>query len=91
MTGLQTLMATGLNLAVLDQQPPFPTGTLRWHRVAEGVLPDADTTVLMWVLYGDGQDWAVGWWDGEVWRDAASGGDVAGCVAYWCEPQGPQA
>ena len=64
--------------------------TLDWHRAAD-TLPDADTTVLMWVVDPEGADWAAGWWDGEAWRDAASGGVVAGEVTAWAEPEGPQA
>ena len=61
---------------------------LEWHATAAG-LPDADTTVLMWVHCGTDADWASGWWDGQDWRDAASGGIVAGTVMHWAEPEGP--
>jgi hypothetical protein len=62
---------------------------LEWH--AADTLPDADATVLMWVREGSAADWASGWWDGEDWRDAASGGVVAGTVTHWAEPEGPPA
>ena len=44
---------------------------------------------MMWVVDGNESDWAAGWWDGEEWRDASSGGVVAGLVTHWCEPEGP--
>ena len=63
---------------------------LRWTEAAQ--LPDADMTVLMWIAYSDGtSDWAAGWWDGECWRDAATGGKVFGSVTHWAEPAGPRA
>jgi hypothetical protein len=59
---------------------------------AAAKLPDADLTVLLWVRYADGtSDWAAGWWDGDCWRDAASGGPVSGTVTHWAEPAGPLA
>ena len=63
--------------------------TLSWTATAS-TMPDSDLTVLMWVRCADGaEDWASGWWDGEAWRDAASGGVVAGEVTHWAEPEGP--
>lgn len=63
--------------------------TLTWHPAAQP--PDADTTVLLWIREDDGsEDWAAGWWDGENWRDAASGGVVAGRVTHWSEPEAPK-
>ena len=61
---------------------------LEWHATDAG-LPDADITVLMWVHYNADADWSSGWWDGQEWRDAASGGVVAGVVTHWAEPEGP--
>ena len=56
---------------------------MEWHAVGDG-LPDADTTVLMWI----GSDWFAGWLDSDGWRDAASGALVDG-VTHWAEPEGP--
>jgi hypothetical protein len=64
--------------------------TLHWHRASD-TLPDADMTVLMWVVDDDGADWFSGWWSGEAWHDAAHGGIVMGAVTHWAEPEGPQA
>ncbi|MEY2686850.1 MAG: hypothetical protein RL375_1048 [Pseudomonadota bacterium] len=67
------------------------TGDAMTWTPAVDQLPDADLTVLLWVSYADGTaDWAAGWWDGECWLDAASGGEVAGQVTHWAEPAGPQ-
>jgi hypothetical protein len=63
------------------------TEALQWHPAEQ--LPDADITVLLWVVYGTEPDWCRGWWDGEAWRDCASGGVVAGVVTHWAEPAGP--
>jgi len=55
-------------------------------------LPDAEIAVLMWVREPDGAtDWWRGWWDGECWRAADHGGEVAGVVTHWAEPAGPLA
>ncbi len=62
---------------------------LEWHCVANGDLPDDDLTVLLWVKDGGTADWASGWRDGDAWRDAASGGVVAGEVTHWAAPEGP--
>jgi|JI102314A2RNA_FD_contig_51_4458882_length_2336_multi_2_in_0_out_0_3 hypothetical protein len=52
--------------------------------------PDADTTLLLWIVYEDGDaDWAAGWWDGEVWRDASTGGPASGEVTHYSSPMGP--
>jgi hypothetical protein len=63
--------------------------TLTWI-ATDRTMPDADTTVLMWVVYPDGSaEWASGWWDGIAWLDASTGGELAGAVTHWCEPDGP--
>ena len=90
MTGLETLQADGLDIAALD------AGTmaelLEWHCVAGGDLPDADITVLMWVRDWAGiTDWERGWFDGEAWHLAESGGMCAGTVTHWAQPEGPAA
>jgi len=94
MTGLQTLLRDGFDLAAAATQPadisPPMAELLEWHATADA-LPDADITVLMWVREAGGADWHSGWWDGQDWRDAASGGVVAGEVSHWAEPEGPGA
>jgi hypothetical protein len=62
---------------------------MEWHHADQ--LPDADMTVLLWVVCGTEQDWCSGWWDGDCWRDCASGGEVAGRVTHWAEVEGPAA
>lgn len=66
------------------------TETLTWHPVAEP--PDADITVLLWLAEEglDPADWCAGWWDGEDWRDCASGGVIERTVTHWAQPEGPQ-
>ena len=68
------------------------TETLTWHPAQAGSMPDADTTVLMWVIDPiDGHgEWFAGWWDGDCWRDASSGAPVYGEVTHWASPEGPQ-
>ena len=66
------------------------TETLTWHPAS--APPDADTTVLLWVKYEDGEtDWAAGWWDGSDWRLCESGGVCCGDPLHWAEPAGPGA
>ena len=63
---------------------------LEWTPAKPTSMPDADISVLMWVVDGNESDWSGGWWDGEAWRDNASGGVVAGQVTHWAQPEGPQ-
>jgi hypothetical protein len=68
--------------------------TLEWHHVSVHDMPDADLTVMLWISDPTGlsqPDWDRGWWDGEVWRLAESGGACAGTVVAWAEPEGPAA
>jgi hypothetical protein len=53
--------------------------------------PDADTTMLLWFVVDGLADWAVGWWNGEYWMDAATGGKLSGQVLYWVDVNGPGA
>lgn len=64
---------------------------LEWRNVAAADMPDADTTVLMWVVTGNERDWCSGWWDGQDWRGCDHGGVVDGTVTHWAEPAGPAA
>ena len=65
--------------------------TLHWHRTAD-CLPDADTTVLLWVEEPDGaQDWLSGWLDGDTWRDSTAMPLENTRVLYWAEVGGPGA
>ncbi len=78
-------------LVASRRQASLGTGDLR-PPVDRAVcsLPDADTTVCMWVVYEDGDgDWAAGWWDGDVWRDASTGGPCSGEVTHYAQPSGP--
>lgn len=68
-----------------------PAELLHWDPVA-ALMPDSDLTVLLWVVYDDGTaDWCPGWWDGEAWRDATSGGQINASVTHWSNPGGPAA
>lgn len=73
----------------VGQCAAYAEEVLAWHYLP--AMPDADFTVLLWVRYGHTSDWCAGWWDGETWRDAASGGEVSGAVVAWAEPMGPNA
>lgn len=66
------------------------TELLTWHLCAD-TLPDADITVLMWLIDPDdsADNWFSGWWDGATWHDASHGGEVYGTVTHWAEPSGP--
>lgn len=71
--------------------PEHAMETLIWIG-PETCKPDADTTVLLWIVYEDSDaDWAAGWWDGEVWRDASTGGPCSGEITHYAEPAGPDA
>ena len=47
-----------------------------------GTVPDADQVVLV-TLDGDSDPTWVGFWDGETWIDAATGGEFADQVVSW--------
>lgn len=88
--GLATLQAEGLDLAALDDGDVMEP--LLWRRALPQQMPDAEASVL--VQYIDPTDSArdicSAWWDGEVWRDCASGGQIEATVTYWADPKGPQ-
>lgn len=42
-----------------------------WHEVANGDLPDADMTVLVRMRDVDAEPVWLGYWTGEVWREAS--------------------
>lgn len=88
MDGLATLERDGLQLADADECGSIAE-LLQWHRVAGGDMPDADTTVLLWIMDGQVGDREPGWWDGEHWRLCESGGVAFGVVTHWAEPEGP--
>lgn len=67
-----------------DMPAQFQTTTLTWQPASSP--PDADITVLCWMA-GSGE-WFSGWWDGQQWSDAATGGPLEG-VTHWAEPEGP--
>ena len=65
---------------------------LQWHN-ATSSKPDVDTPVLLW-FEAEGIDgalpgWEAGWWDGEAWRLAESGGLAGDPVTRWAQPAGP--
>jgi hypothetical protein len=61
---------------------------LTWHDATQR-MPDDDTTVLLWIDYGNESDWCSGYRDGDVWRDAVGTFVVTGKVTHWAEPSGP--
>lgn len=66
--------------------------SLTWHDATAG-KPDADGNVLLWLGASEGCDagWSEGWWDGDDWRLAESGGIADAEVLCWAEPVGPVA
>ena len=72
------------------------TEQLQWHP-ASGSKPDAYSVVLLWLTPDPKRGmhapagWEAGFWDGEVWRLAESGGKAAGTVTHWAMPEGPVA
>lgn len=73
-----------------ETEPEPLIEVLTWHDVAAGDMPDADIVQLLWIRDADGHaEWDRGWWDGEGWRLAESGGRCCGTVLFWAEPEGP--
>lgn len=85
--GLAALLANGMPL--VDAPEATALELLRRVRVTPQTMPDAEITVLGWIEEAGTVDWASVWWDGEDWRDCASGGTLAGRVVRWAQPQGP--
>lgn len=92
MSGLDTLAEQGLDLQLLETSSKAEL--IEWHP-ASGSKPDADATVLLWMA-PDAQDgisipagWEAGFWDGDDWRLAESGGLVDGTVTHWAQAGGP--
>ncbi len=91
MSGLDTLAEQGLDLQLLETSSKAEI--IEWHP-ASGSKPDADATVLVWIMAPAASTppgWAAGFWDGEDWRLAESGGLVDGTVTHWAMPEGPAA
>lgn len=58
---------------------------------AQASKPDADILHLLWIEDETGHcDWDAGWWNGEEWLLAESGGSVAGKVLFYASPEGPE-
>ena len=71
------------------QVPPRRAELLEWHDAAT-TKPDADILQLLWIADEVGHcDWDAGWWSGEEWLLAESGGSVAGRVLFFASPEGP--
>jgi len=91
MSGLDTLADEGLDLQLLETSSKAEL--IEWHP-ASGAKPDADATVLLWIPGFDTlvpSGWEAGFWDGDAWRLAESGGLVDGTVTHWAQPEGPAA
>jgi hypothetical protein len=66
--------------------------TITWHILPDGGMPDAEITVLLEFVHTDDPahaDTWPGWWSGEHWIDATTGGrierDGACTVLAWCD------
>jgi len=69
--------------------PEPVTSTIRWHDPAVE-LPDADESVLLWLIDDEGgEDWDKGWLDDEQWRSAEGFPIEASAVRYWGEVEEP--
>ena len=91
MNGLATLNAEGLQLqGAPEPGARFMAELLEWRDVRLG-LPDDTMLVLAWVKRSDEEDWTTAFMDAGDWREAESGGLVAGVVTHWAQPEGPQA
>lgn len=55
---------------------------IEWRELPDDGMPDADETVHVEVEGAGDPTW-LGWWDGEVWRDASTGAPFAGRVLAW--------
>lgn len=94
MSGLDTLAEQGLDLQLLESSSKAEL--IEWHP-ASGSKPDADAIVLLWIVPNPAQGmhapagWEAGFWDGENWRLAESGGLADGAVTHWAAPEGPVA
>lgn len=55
------------------------TETITWHELPQDGMPDAEAALLLDVGAAVGE----GWWDGENWRWAGSGGQVDAEVIAW--------
>jgi hypothetical protein len=76
---------------------PVQAGTLRatdlevvrWMP-AGAELPDAETMVILWLVSDEAGEWfEAGFWDGECWRLAESGGLPTQRVTHWTQLNGP--
>ena len=74
--------------------PPEPDAfeVLGWYDAAKPARPDSEITVLLQLVGADGGSSVdTGFWDGEGWRLAESGGQPTQRVAYWAQAEGPDA
>lgn len=55
------------------------TEIITWHELPQDGMPDAESTLLLETADAV----AEGWWDGEAWRWAESGGIVEQPVQAW--------
>ncbi len=71
------------------RQPPTVATNVRWI-ACRVQMPDADRTVLMYHPELEDDPVGLGWWDGETWRAAESGGELGtGCVHWWADMPDP--
>ena len=89
--GLKALMTDGLMLKEFDDGITM-VELLQWTRATPTTMPAADMSVL--VQYADFldriPDICNAWWDGQVWRECATGGELGCDVLWWADPKGPQ-
>lgn len=66
---------------------------LNWHDTA-GELPDAGSTVLLWVRDAKpfaNPGWITGYLDDGDWHDSETGHVLTEIVTHWADPNGPGA
>lgn len=65
--------------------------SVHWHLVADA-LPDVDQTVLVAIsdealesMYGPHEPVVAAWYDGEIWLEHATGGQINHAFTHWCD------
>ncbi len=80
--------------AALDLQTPTPDHIelVGWYDATKATRPDSEITVQLQLRDAEGgTSVETGWWDGEVWRLAESGGVPMHRVTFWAAVDGPDA
>lgn len=59
--------------------------TINWQYVAQAGTPSDNRTLHIAVASEDGPEIALGWWDGDVWRDVADANNLGDRVYAYAE------